>query len=97
MKGSLFISSYVSLLPMQSISIQQLVISGFEELGVTDPHAFVHTILLRDRFYAGQRFQCDGVEAVCRAEENVLQFYGPEGQLLKTVTLGDEQAIRKAA
>lgn len=77
-------------------SIYHLAATGFKELGVSDPHTMTHRILLRDRFFVGHRFECEGLEAVYRMEEGRAEFYGPDGRLLKTVTWGQD-ATRKAA
>jgi hypothetical protein len=77
-------------------SIDCLVVSGFEELGAGDPQAYTYRILLRDRFFLGHRFECEGFEAIFRAEEGILEFYNQDGVLLKTISLHGE-VMRKAA
>lgn len=82
--------------PAETDSIYPLVSSGFEELGASDPNSITHGILLRDQFFVGHRFQCEGYEAICRMEEGLVEFYGQDSELLKTVPWGRE-ALRKAA
>jgi len=64
---------------------QQLLAEIFAELGAKG--AIVRTILLRDRYFAGYRFRCDGFQAVQLAGEDVVRFYDQEQTLLKTVKL----------
>lgn len=87
---------YQSMQPAQPESIYQRVISGFEELGASDPLSLTHRILLRERFFLGHRFACEGFEAICDAEDGILEFYSQDGVLLKTVSLRGE-VVRKAA
>lgn len=42
--------------------LNQLLAKTFAELGATG--TMIHTILLRDRQFAGQNFQCEGFQAV---------------------------------
>ena len=67
----------------------------FAELGATDPALMTRTILLKDRFLVGQRFRCEGFQAIWMAGGNTVEFYDEAGELLRTVNL--EEAAKKIA
>jgi hypothetical protein len=69
----------------QAGSASELAAETFAELGVTGP--VDRTILLRDRRFAGQKFRCEGFQAVLLAGSNEIAFYDGDGVLLKTVRL----------
>jgi hypothetical protein len=52
-------------------------------------------VLLKDRFFVGQRFRCEGFQAVWMAGGSVVEFYDEAGELLKTVNL--KEAAKKIA
>ena len=81
---------------MEVDRVYQLVEDGFTTLGVADPQAIQRTVLLRDRNFAGHRFHCDGLQAVCLMREDSVCFYDSRGQLLKEVPV-DRQVMKKAA
>ena len=53
------------------------------------------TLLLCDREFIGQRFRCEGFQAVLLAGGGVVEFYNQAGVLLKTISL--EETDKKAA
>ena len=53
------------------------------------------TLLLCDRHFVGQRFRCEGFQAVWLAGKSEIEFYDQAGGLLKTVRL--EETEKKAA
>ncbi len=61
--------------------ISQLLEQTFAELGATGP--MVRTILLRDRQFVGQKFRCEGFQAVLLAGEKEIEFHDQAGVLLK--------------
>ena len=67
--------------------ISQLLAQTFSELGATG--SVVRSFLLRDRQYVGQRFRCDGFQAVLLAGGGEISFYDEGGTLLRTVRLED--------
>ncbi len=73
-------------------SVYELVVKTFAELGVTGP--VIHTILLKDCHFGGDKFRCDGMQAMWAADSDVIKFYGDEGnsKVLKTVAIGTEEA-----
>jgi hypothetical protein len=73
-------------------SLHELPAKTFAELGATGP--MVRTILLRDRQFAGQRFRCEGMQAVLPAGGNEIEFFDEAGVLLKTVSIkADERRV----
>ena len=69
--------------------LYQLLVKTFAEFGATGP--MIRIILLKDRFFTGQRFQCDGLKAVFLAGGNEIEFHDQTGVLLKTVSLEDTE------
>jgi hypothetical protein len=73
--------------------LQQLLAKTFAELGATGP--MIRTVLLRDRHFAGQKFRCEGFQAVLPVGSVEIAFYDEGGNLLKTVSL--EEGEKKIA
>jgi len=73
--------------------LSQLLAKTFAELGAAGP--VVRTILIKDRYYVGQKFRCGGFQAMLLAGGNEIKFYDQAGELLKTVSL--EEIEEKAA
>ncbi len=80
----------------QADAVYKLVVQGFAELGASDPRCISRSFLLRDLCYAGQRYRCEGWQAVWLVDENSIDFYDAAGNPVKTLTLVTEMA-RKAA
>jgi hypothetical protein len=76
----------------QPHSVHQLVAQTFLELGATGP--VIHTILLKDCHFGGDKFRCDGMHAVWAADSKVIDFYDEEGtlKLQKTILIDTEDA-----
>jgi hypothetical protein len=76
----------------QPNSVHELVAKTFSELGVTGP--VIHTILLRDCRFGGDKFRCEGLQAVWAADSDSIEFYSEEEKmkLLKTVVIPAEEA-----
>jgi hypothetical protein len=70
----------------------ELLAQTFADLGTAGP--MIRTILLRDRHFVGQRFRCEGMQAVRLAGSDEIAFYGEGGTLLKTVSIeADEKRV----
>ena len=65
--------------------LNPLLAKTFAELGATSP--VIRTVLLKDRYLVGQRFRCEGFQAVLLAGGSVVEFYDEGGTLMKTVAL----------
>ncbi len=79
--------------------IRQHARRRLEGLGA-DPHAeLVETILIRDGYYCGRRFACDGFNAVWFVEENQVKFQHRDGRVMTTCSVGDllTESRRRAA
>ena len=73
--------------------MNQILSKTFVELGATGP--MIRSVLLKDRYFVGQKFRCDGFQAVLLAGGGVVEFYDQAGMLLKTVSLAETD--KKAA
>lgn len=65
-----------------------------------DPQDMSESILIRDGYYCGRRFQLDGLQAVWFVEENELKVYNADGSLLLVTEASAPYvapAIRRAA
>jgi hypothetical protein len=76
--------------------LHQLLAETFAELGATDPASVIRTLLLKDRYFAGQKFRCEGLQAVLLTGEDEIRFYDENGTLLKTMGV-EAQSQQKAA
>ncbi len=74
----------------QLSSVHELVVKTFSELGASEP--VIHTILLKDCRFGGDKFRCDGMQALWAADSDVIEFYSEEEKLLKTVAIRVEEA-----
>jgi hypothetical protein len=54
-------------------------------------------MLLRDRYFAGQRFVCEDLTALVLVGEQGIAFYDASGKLLRRVPLVRHEPLRKAA
>ena len=52
------------------------------------------TILIRNGFYCGRRFQGPSAHAIWFCEENQLKFYGGQGTLLHVIANVDQQVAQ---
>ena len=53
------------------------------------------TFVLKDGFFIGHKFHCDGAYAIWGAGWNAIEFYDEDGQLLKMVAV--KKALRLSA
>lgn len=70
------------------------------ELGAGEDELTVlhEVILIRNGRYCGRSYRAAGLLAMWLVEVGILQFYGPEGEMLRTVNLFEEMsAVRQAA
>jgi hypothetical protein len=73
-------------------SVHELVAKTFSELGANGP--VIHTILLKDCRFGGDKFRCEGLQAIWAADSDIIEFYSEEEKmkLLKTVVIPAEEA-----
>ncbi|HJN09666.1 MAG TPA: hypothetical protein QF564_13310 [Pirellulaceae bacterium] len=62
-------------------AIRDIVSSTFSEYSGAELEC-CETVLIRDGTYCGRCYTCDAIRAIWFAEENVVKFYGKEGQFL---------------
>jgi len=72
---------------LQLEAVQEVVANNLAELGVQDPACVVHTFLIRDGFFAGHKFRCEGICAVWPIGTGCVEFRDEDGKLIKTVSL----------
>ena len=82
---------------IQFTPIRQAVLDGISGLGVLDPAMSRTAFLIRDGYCIGQRFFFGDIQAVWLMAENVIRFYADDGDLLKTVEIGQEPSEKQAA
>jgi len=82
---------------IQFTPIRQAVLDCVSGLGIPDPVITRTAFMIRDGYCVGQRFLFDGIQAVWLMAENVIRFYGDDGELLKTIEIGWEPSEKKAA
>ena len=75
----------------QSDSRYQFVVRILAELGVADVASLRRTVLIKDRQCVGHRYRCSGGQAVWWIARNLVEFFGPGGQLLKTIQVEPSQ------
>ena len=81
---------------------REFVAQIWEELGADLSRPREETIMIRDGYYCGRRFQCDGLLAVWFIEEGEVKFYDRQGQVMRVATLPESapaftESHRKAA
>ena len=61
--------------------VRQQIRGTFAQLGASTDREIQETILIRDGFYCGRRFECDGMHAIWFMEENQIKYYGRDGSV----------------
>jgi hypothetical protein len=64
--------------------LRQLVIKAFAEPGVPDAEDCFEAILIREGFYVGRQFRCEGVRAVWLSDADMVRFF-QDGKIVKWV------------
>ena len=80
--------------------IRSLICQIFAELGGAMDRMPRETVLIRDGYFCGRRFEADGLHAVWFTEEHEIKFYDRAGAMVRAVALSLEQLApnqRKAA
>jgi len=84
-------------MPEYSDYIYRLIRETLTELSGTPAQSLHETILIRDGFFCGRRFQWESHTAVWFAEEQQIKFYGPDGALCERIDVSPPQDQRRAA
>ena len=75
--------------------IRGLIRETFDRLGAPGDE-IRETILIRDGYYCGRRYQRGGLQAIWFIEENQLKFHAQDGSVLE-VRSTSEAPLREAA
>lgn len=76
--------------------VRQLICDRFARFGANADDEITETILVRDGYYFGRRFQQDGFQAVWFVEEEQIKFYNSDKAVIDVCDLS-ETARRHAA
>jgi hypothetical protein len=68
----------------QALSIQDAVTATLTEMGIATD-SLMHTVLLKDGYFAGHKFRFDGGYAVWLSDKDAVEFYGEDGKVLKSI------------
>lgn len=71
---------------MRKDPLFQIVAATFAELGAGDA-PISHTVLLRENYFVGHCFRCGDFRALRKPDSTVIEFFGADGQLLRTISL----------
>jgi hypothetical protein len=61
--------------------VRHIVENTLQKLGAGSDSEPLESILIRNGYYCGRRFDCDGIQAVWFIEENEIKFYGKDGSV----------------
>jgi hypothetical protein len=75
--------------------IRSLIRQTFSELGGLEDQTPRETMLIRNGFFCGRRFDLDGLQAVWFSEEDEIKFFGRSGSLALVIGL-DPESIEHA-
>lgn len=67
--------------------VRERVRQVFEAHGACGSAPLREAMLIREGWFCGRRFECDGLQAVWFVEENQLKVYGREGRVSEVVSL----------
>jgi hypothetical protein len=70
---------------MQTDPLVLAVEATFAELGTGNDTPISRTVLLRDGYFVGHCFRCGDFRAIWKADSTVIEFFGADGELLRTV------------
>jgi len=75
---------------METNPFFQIVAATFAELGVGDA-VVSRTLLLKDRHFVGYCFRCGDFHAIWKPDDTEVRFFGAGGQLLRAVSLPNQE------
>jgi hypothetical protein len=67
--------------------IRKVIRETFAEFGGSTDQSLGEAMLIRDGFFCGRRFQCDGLHAVWFLEEHEIKFYDRNGANIRVLVL----------
>jgi hypothetical protein len=71
----------------QSALLQDLVKHALNEMGIPAPSTLMHVLALREGRLVAEKFHYEEGYAIWMVDSDVVEFYGREGKLLKTVAI----------
>jgi hypothetical protein len=77
--------------------VRSLVSQAFAQLGQAECEPMRETILIRDGYYCGRRFETDAAVAVWFVEENQVKVYQADGTLAQVLEPGTAVVSVRAA
>ncbi len=82
---------------LMQADIHRVVVETLAELGkpCADLSCLDMRILIRDGSYAGHAIQHEDIRVVLSAGGNVIDFYGEDGTLLKTLTVAQDRSDKR--
>jgi hypothetical protein len=82
-----------------SYEVRELVIRTFEyfDVVVETPWDLDETILIDDGRYSARTYEADGHMAMWLLDIGIVQFYDPDGNMLRTVNLLEELEPQRMA
>jgi hypothetical protein len=78
-------------------NVREIVLRTLKELRLASVPPREEAILLRAGYYAGHRYEFEGVHAIWMRDVDQVAFYGPQGQVLKVVELPPASRANRAA
>ncbi len=80
-------------------SVRQHVLESFRQLGATTEALSDESLLIRDGYYCGRRFQFEDFEARWFAEANTIEIFSGDGSVVESVNVAEmlSQQQRQAA
>lgn len=85
---------------LMQADIHRAVAAALAELGRSqaDLSCLHLRVLIQDGCYVGHTLQCEDIRVLLLAKGNLIEFYGKDGTLLKTVDINqDAKETKKAA
>jgi hypothetical protein len=74
--------------------IRSIIRHTFVELGGLEDQLPQETMLIRNGFFCGRRFDIDGLQAVWFTEEDEIKFFGRSGSLERVISLDPDSEER---
>jgi hypothetical protein len=68
----------------------ELIAATFADLGAGDA-PIIRTLLLRDRYFVGHCYRCGDFHAVWKPDSTAIEFFGPEWQLVRAISLPNQE------
>lgn len=70
--------------------IRSLIRQTFSELGGLEDQTLRETMLIRNGFFCGRRFDQEGLQAVWFTEEDEIKFFDRSGSLARVIAMDSE-------